>query len=182
MTLRVRSCYRQKDHGGMPRASPARSRLTHGNSDMKDEDNPAFLLSLRSASRPKAAALSQRRAAGADSHDQYRVLGEIASRAEGAAVYRRADDDSARAARRRARYGELDLARVRPAGRRLAHDRDVRQVGVKPSCTINGMTMTERRRIVDACNERGWELVPHNWAQNDLAGLLRRTTRKKSAP
>jgi peptidoglycan/xylan/chitin deacetylase (PgdA/CDA1 family) len=40
--------------------------------------------------------------------------------------------------------------------------------GVKPSCTINGMTMTERRPIVDACNERGWELVPHNWAQNDL--------------
>jgi peptidoglycan/xylan/chitin deacetylase (PgdA/CDA1 family) len=28
--------------------------------------------------------------------------------------------------------------------------------------------MTERRRIVDAVNERGWELVPHNWAQNDL--------------
>src|SRR5512134_1324277 len=42
------------------------------------------------------------------------------------------------------------------------------KVDVKPSCTINGMTMTERRRIVDAVNERGWELVPHNWAQNDL--------------
>ena len=42
------------------------------------------------------------------------------------------------------------------------------KAGVKPSCTINGMTLTERRRIVDACNERGWELVPHNWAQNDL--------------
>ena len=28
--------------------------------------------------------------------------------------------------------------------------------------------MVERRRIVDAVNERGWELVPHNWAQNDL--------------
>jgi allantoinase len=40
--------------------------------------------------------------------------------------------------------------------------------GVKPSCTINGLTMVERRRIVDAVNERGWELVPHNWAQNDL--------------
>ena len=40
--------------------------------------------------------------------------------------------------------------------------------GVKPSCTINGMAMTERRRIVDACKDRGWELVPHNWAQNDL--------------
>jgi peptidoglycan/xylan/chitin deacetylase (PgdA/CDA1 family) len=30
------------------------------------------------------------------------------------------------------------------------------------------MIMTERKRIVDAANERGWELVPHNWAQNDL--------------
>ncbi len=39
---------------------------------------------------------------------------------------------------------------------------------VKPSCTVNGMMMTQRRRIVDAINERGWELVPHNWAQNDL--------------
>lgn len=42
------------------------------------------------------------------------------------------------------------------------------KTGIKPSCTINGLTMTERRRIVDAVNERGWELVPHNWAQNDL--------------
>jgi allantoinase len=39
---------------------------------------------------------------------------------------------------------------------------------VKPSCTVNGMIMTERKRIVEAVNERGWELVPHNWAQNDL--------------
>ena len=42
------------------------------------------------------------------------------------------------------------------------------QLGVKPSCTVNGMMMMERRRIIDACNQRGWELVPHNWAQNDL--------------
>jgi hypothetical protein len=28
--------------------------------------------------------------------------------------------------------------------------------------------MVNRRRIVDAVNERRWELVPHNWAQNDL--------------
>jgi allantoinase len=39
---------------------------------------------------------------------------------------------------------------------------------VKPSCTVNGIMMVERRRIVDAINERGWELVPHNWAQNEL--------------
>jgi peptidoglycan/xylan/chitin deacetylase (PgdA/CDA1 family) len=42
------------------------------------------------------------------------------------------------------------------------------QAGVQPSCTVNGMVMKERKRIVDAVNERGWELVPHNWAQNDL--------------
>ncbi len=34
------------------------------------------------------------------------------------------------------------------------------RLGVKPSCTVNGMTMTERRPIVDACNERGWETKP----------------------
>ena len=39
---------------------------------------------------------------------------------------------------------------------------------VQPSCTVNGMILTERKRIVDAVIERGWELVPHNWAQNDL--------------
>jgi hypothetical protein len=42
------------------------------------------------------------------------------------------------------------------------------RAGVKPSCTVNGLLMTERRRIVDAVNGRGWELVPHNWAQNDV--------------
>ena len=42
------------------------------------------------------------------------------------------------------------------------------RAGVKPSCTVNALTMIERRRIIDAVNERGWELVPHNWAQNDL--------------
>src|SRR5262245_4283676 len=40
--------------------------------------------------------------------------------------------------------------------------------GVAPSCTCNGMILVERRRIIDAVKERGWELVPHNWAQNDL--------------
>jgi peptidoglycan/xylan/chitin deacetylase (PgdA/CDA1 family) len=42
------------------------------------------------------------------------------------------------------------------------------RLAVKPSCTVNALIMTERRRIVDAINQRGWELVPHNWAQNDL--------------
>jgi allantoinase len=42
------------------------------------------------------------------------------------------------------------------------------KTGARPSCTVNGMIMTERKRIVEAVNQRGWELVPHNWAQNDL--------------
>jgi len=41
-------------------------------------------------------------------------------------------------------------------------------MGVAPSCTCNGMILVERRRIIDAVKEREWELVPHNWAQNDL--------------
>ena len=41
-------------------------------------------------------------------------------------------------------------------------------MAVAPSCTCNGMILRERRRIIDAIKERRWELVPHNWAQNDL--------------
>jgi peptidoglycan/xylan/chitin deacetylase (PgdA/CDA1 family) len=55
------------------------------------------------------------------------------------------------------------------------------KTGVKPSCTINGMTMIERRRVVDACNERGWELVPHNWAQNDLLAFYAHQPDKERA-
>jgi allantoinase len=42
------------------------------------------------------------------------------------------------------------------------------RLGVAMSCTVNGLTLTERGRIVDAVKERGWEIVPHNWAQNDI--------------
>jgi peptidoglycan/xylan/chitin deacetylase (PgdA/CDA1 family) len=40
--------------------------------------------------------------------------------------------------------------------------------GVPASCTVNGLYLEERRRVVEAVMERGWELVPHNWAQNDI--------------
>jgi len=42
------------------------------------------------------------------------------------------------------------------------------KAGVPASCTMNAMMAVERRRVIDAVNERGWELVPHNWAQNDI--------------
>lgn len=42
------------------------------------------------------------------------------------------------------------------------------RVGLAPSCTFNGMLAVERPRIIEEVVRRGWELVPHNWAQNDL--------------
>ncbi len=41
-------------------------------------------------------------------------------------------------------------------------------VGVPASCTVNAKLSLERRAIVDAVLERGWELVAHNYAQGDL--------------
>ena len=40
--------------------------------------------------------------------------------------------------------------------------------GTPASCTMNARMATDRRAVIDAVNERGWELVPHNWAQNDI--------------
>lgn len=42
------------------------------------------------------------------------------------------------------------------------------QAGVPASCTMNAKMGLERRDIIDAANERGWELVAHNYEQGDL--------------
>jgi peptidoglycan/xylan/chitin deacetylase (PgdA/CDA1 family) len=42
------------------------------------------------------------------------------------------------------------------------------KAGIPASCTMNAKMALERPRIIEAVNERGWELVPHNWAQNDI--------------
>lgn len=42
------------------------------------------------------------------------------------------------------------------------------KAGVPSTCTMNAMTGIERRRIIDAVNERGWEIVAHNYVQNDV--------------
>ncbi len=42
------------------------------------------------------------------------------------------------------------------------------KAGVPASCTLNGRYAVERKRVVDAVVERGWEIVAHNWAQNDI--------------
>ena len=42
------------------------------------------------------------------------------------------------------------------------------KAGVPASCTINALTALERPRIIQAFNERGWEIVAHNYAQNDI--------------
>ncbi len=42
------------------------------------------------------------------------------------------------------------------------------QAGVAASCTMNAKMGIERRAVVDAVNQRGWELVAHNYEQGDL--------------
>ncbi len=42
------------------------------------------------------------------------------------------------------------------------------QLGVKASCTTNAVTFERRKDMVDACLERGWELLAHNWEQGEL--------------
>jgi allantoinase len=40
--------------------------------------------------------------------------------------------------------------------------------GVPSSCTMNGKMATERRPVIEAALERGWEIVPHNYVQSEL--------------
>jgi len=42
------------------------------------------------------------------------------------------------------------------------------KAGVPTTCTINARTALDRRRIVDAVNERGWEILAHNFVQTQM--------------
>lgn len=42
------------------------------------------------------------------------------------------------------------------------------RASVPASCTMNAKMGLERRAVIDAANERGWELVAHNYVQTDL--------------
>ena len=42
------------------------------------------------------------------------------------------------------------------------------KAGVPTTCTINARTALDRRRIVDAVNERGWEILAHNYVQTEM--------------
>jgi peptidoglycan/xylan/chitin deacetylase (PgdA/CDA1 family) len=42
------------------------------------------------------------------------------------------------------------------------------QMGVRASCTTNAVTFERRKAMVDACLERGWELLAHNYEQGEL--------------
>ena len=42
------------------------------------------------------------------------------------------------------------------------------RAGVLASCTMNAKMGLERQAVIDAANERGWELVAHNYVQTDL--------------
>lgn len=40
--------------------------------------------------------------------------------------------------------------------------------GVPASCTMNAKMALERREVIDAALKRGWEIVPHNYVQDEL--------------
>lgn len=40
--------------------------------------------------------------------------------------------------------------------------------GVQASCTMNAKMALERRAVIDAAKERNWEIVPHNFVQDEL--------------
>jgi peptidoglycan/xylan/chitin deacetylase (PgdA/CDA1 family) len=40
--------------------------------------------------------------------------------------------------------------------------------GVPSSCTLNAKLATERKPIVEAALARGWEIIPHNYVQDEL--------------
>jgi allantoinase len=42
------------------------------------------------------------------------------------------------------------------------------EMGAKASCTTNAVTFERRKQMTDACLERGWELLTHNWEQGEL--------------
>ena len=42
------------------------------------------------------------------------------------------------------------------------------EVGTPAGCTINARTALDRKPIVDAANERGWEIIAHNYEQGEL--------------
>jgi len=42
------------------------------------------------------------------------------------------------------------------------------EMGVAPSCTVNAVSILRRPQMVDAANQRGFELVAHNYEQGEL--------------
>ena len=42
------------------------------------------------------------------------------------------------------------------------------ELGAKAGCTTNAVTFERRKAMVDACLERGWELIAHNYEQGEL--------------
>ena len=42
------------------------------------------------------------------------------------------------------------------------------ELGAKASCTTNAVTFERRKAMTDACLDRGWELLAHNYEQGEL--------------
>ena len=52
------------------------------------------------------------------------------------------------------------------------------ELGAKAGCTTNAVTFERRKAMVDACLERGWELIAHNYEHDNIAAerdIIRRS-------
>ena len=89
--------------------------------------NPLHEISLRADCPSQTVALAERQTACGHDHDQSGILGRDQGHAE-TVLSGRSRHRRRRSARQRLRQPELDLARIRPARRRLAHVRHFRPV------------------------------------------------------
>ena len=98
----------------------------------------------------------------------------------------------ARCCRRRpraadARRAELELARIRHAGRLLALLRSLCALGIKPTLAINARVCEDYPRVAEQAKRDGWEFMGHSYQQGpihnepDQKAMIVRTLTSSSA-
>ena len=60
---------------------------------------------------------------------------------------------------------ELELARIRHAGRLLAHQAMFERLKIKPTVTVNARVCETYPQVIQACADAGWELNAHGYDQ-----------------
>ena len=70
-----------------------------------------------------------------------------------------------RRARRHPGHAELDLVRIRHAGRLLAADAGLEKAGVTPTMSLNAKVCETYPEVATAAHDAGWEFIAHCYVQ-----------------